>query len=92
MEKSKGINMVNIETNIISAIQEMLAEKSISKKIDNRNLALVDELGFSSMDIALLIARFDMEFNKEPFAEDYAITDIRTIADLIAAYEGKGLG
>jgi len=50
-------------------------------------LALVDELGFSSMDIAILIARFDTELNKEPFADKYAITDIRTIADLIAAYE-----
>ena len=76
---------------IIAGIQEALTEKAITKQIENQNLALVDDLGFSSMDIALLIARFDIELNKEPFAEDYAITDIRSIKDLIAAYEGKEL-
>lgn len=81
--------MSEIAANILDSIQKLLVEKSVSKKIEHQKIALVDELGLSSMDIAVLIARFDLAFNKEPFAEEYSITDIRTIEDLIAAYEGK---
>ena len=77
--------MPDVEQVIMKGMDELLQEKSIVKKIDP-NWALVDELGFTSMDISRLIARFDIELNLEPFAEQYSITDIRTVADLINAY------
>ena len=83
--------MSDIANYILKSIKELLAAKSIDKPLDNQKIALVDELGLTSMELSVLIARFDLEFDQEPFAEAYSITDLRTIEDLIAAYEGKEL-
>lgn len=79
--------MADVEKIVIPCIQDLLSEKSSAKKLVHYQMLLVDELGLSSMDIARLIARLDIELHKEPFDEDLAITDIRTIEDLIAAYQ-----
>ncbi|MBI5509934.1 MAG: hypothetical protein HY903_14355 [Deltaproteobacteria bacterium] len=48
--------------------------------------ALVAELGLRSMDIAELVATLEMKLNADPFEELVAISDVKTVGDLCAAY------
>jgi acyl carrier protein len=71
-------------------------EKVIRRIAEERNLKLpelkdgteiVDELGFSSMTFAGLVANLEEELGVDPFQdEDVMITNIRTIKDLCEAY------
>jgi hypothetical protein len=57
---------------------------------------LVDHLGFGSLDVAELVARLELSLGVDPFAEHVAISGVRTMADLYAAYRrctgGAGRG
>jgi acyl carrier protein len=67
-------------------------EKVIRRVAEERNLKLpaladgteiVGELGFSSLQVAILIANLEEEFGVDPFQdEDVMIADVRTIKDL----------
>lgn len=67
-------------------------EKVIRRVAEERNLQLpqladsteiVDELGFSSLQVATLIANLEEEFGVDPFQdEDVMIADVRTLKDL----------
>jgi acyl carrier protein len=47
---------------------------------------LVDALGFGSLELARVIAELELELDVEPFIEAFAITDVRTVADLCQAF------
>lgn len=76
----------------MSADVKHLVEKVIRRVAAERNLQLpefadsteiVDELGFSSLQVAILIANLEEEFGVDPFQdEDVMIADVRTIKDL----------
>lgn len=71
-------------------------EKVIRTIAEQRNLSLpelkdgteiVDELGFSSLTVAALIANLEEELGVDPFQdEDVMITNIRTIKELCDVY------
>ncbi len=73
-----------------------LIEKVIRRVAEERGLELpeladsteiVDELGFSSLQVATLIANLEEEFGVDPFQlEDVMIADVRTIQDLGDVY------
>lgn len=75
----------------------LVVENVIRKVAEERGLTLpalkpgteiVDELGFTSLMVAGLIANLEEELGIDPFQdEDVMITDIRTIGDLCSAYE-----
>jgi len=75
-----------------------LIEQVIRRIADERHLVLpeitdgteiVDELGFSSLMVATLIAHLEEEFGVDPFQdENVMITDIRTVGDLCGVYAG----
>ncbi len=71
--------------------------ENILKEIANNNkkvlpelqshLELVDDLGFTSLNVAELIANLEEQLEMDPFQdEDVMITDIRTIGDLCNVY------
>ena len=76
----------------MSAEIKNLIERVIRKVAEERNLKLpeladsteiVDELGFSSMQVAILIANLEEEFGVDPFQDETVmIADVRTIKDL----------
>jgi acyl carrier protein len=76
----------------MSADIKNLIEKVIRRVAEERNLKLpeladstelVDELGFSSLQVATLIANLEEEFGVDPFQdENVMIADVRTIQDL----------
>lgn len=71
-------------------------EKILRTIADERGLALpaihdrteiVDELGFSSMMVATLVASLEEQFGIDPFQQDdVMITDVRTFGDLCSVY------
>ncbi|HLB13364.1 MAG TPA: hypothetical protein VJM14_00380 [Burkholderiales bacterium] len=45
-------------------------------------------LGLSSFDVLALVPRLSATLGVDPFKETLAITDVRTVGDLVQAYEG----
>ena len=68
-------------------IKELFLEKELPVPIISEENSLVDDLGLKSMDLAILVANLELELSVEPFLEDFAITDIRTLGDLCQAFE-----
>ncbi len=47
---------------------------------------LVEDLGFSSLSMARIIAVLEDQFGTDPFSKSVAITSVRTVGDLAQAY------
>ncbi len=47
---------------------------------------LTGELGLQSLDLAQIVATLEARTGLDPFAERVAITSVRTVGDLVAAY------
>ncbi|MGY8783608.1 MAG: hypothetical protein ACKVHA_09430 [Fidelibacterota bacterium] len=47
----------------------------------------MDDLGLKSMDLAILVANLELDLGVEPFLEDFAITDIKTLGELCQAFD-----
>src|SRR5262245_15218218 len=75
---------------VIRMIKKVATEQDLSSA--ERNItgadALVDDLGFRSLDVATLAALLERELKVDPFGT-HAVspTDVRTVQDLTAAYE-----
>ena len=68
-------------------IKELLLEKEITLTDISEDYALGDDLGLTSMDLAILVANLELELGVEPFLEDFVITDIRTLGELCQAFD-----
>jgi acyl carrier protein len=77
-----------LDTNqvIYGAIQRVARERSLDWENIHDRCALVDDLGFKSLDLARIIAILELQLDVDPFAEQVSITAIRTVGDLCAAY------
>jgi acyl carrier protein len=53
--------------------------------------ALVDDLGFESLDLALAVAELEAELGVDPFATEATIGAVRTVGDFLAVYR-RALG
>jgi acyl carrier protein len=68
-------------------IMEIAKEKSIPLDVIDSQKTLVEDLGFKSMDMAVLIAGLEDSLKIDPFSEgDITIGDIRTVDDLYKIY------
>ncbi|MEV8225494.1 acyl carrier protein [Streptomyces sp. NPDC079167] len=45
------------------------------------------ELGLNSLMLAQLLIELEAELDVDPFAEQFSITDMRTVQDLVDAYD-----
>lgn len=81
--------MSNEVRDIIERVIRSVAEqRNLTLPVLKDSTEIVDELGFSSLTVAALIATLEEEFGIDPFQdEDVMITDIRTIRDLCNVYE-----
>jgi acyl carrier protein len=48
---------------------------------------LVDQLGLTSLHLARLLAVLEMELDTDPFSDEVPITSMRTVGDLLDAYD-----
>src|SRR5215475_1106239 len=77
-----------VETIILNKIRAMLAERGTSPTVSlSRGEKLNANLGLSSLDLALLVSELEFELGIDPFAKLVAVTSVRTIDDLVKAYQ-----
>ncbi|MFH8516595.1 phosphopantetheine-binding protein [Streptomyces gelaticus] len=57
--------------------------------LDEEHL-LVDQLGLTSLHLARLVAVLEMELDTDPFSDEMPITSVRTVGDLLRAYDPDG--
>jgi acyl carrier protein len=78
-----------VKTAVVDVIRAVAAERGLTLPELKDDTEIVDELGFSSLTVAALIANLEERLGVDPFqSDDVMITDIRTIGDLCRAYEG----
>ena len=68
----------------LKSIQDQQGYRALELKPDYR---VVKDLGFSSLDVAQLIAELEMELEVDPFSEGVSIMDVSTIGDLYRVYQ-----
>ncbi len=76
----------DIEATLLSVLQTLLDEKSITDIDIRHDTLLNDELNLNSLDLARLTATCELSLRCDPFAETIPITAVKTFGDLIKAY------
>lgn len=77
-----------VKSVIEKVIRAIAQERNLQLPAFGDGSEIVDELGFSSLTVAALIASLEEELGVDPFQQDdVMITDIRTVGDLRRAYE-----
>ena len=78
--------MKNIEDRINSVLQDIQTRNGYKPVELKDKFSIAQDLGFSSLDIAELVALLEMELGVDPFAEGVSIMDVRTISQLYEVY------
>lgn len=79
------INLIN------DTLKELIYKKHSRKMVISREQRIIDDLGFTSLDVAELIACLESELGVDPFSEGASIRKTRTVADFYNIYT-KSLG
>ena len=81
-----------IEQKVRECIKRVAEEQYIKIEAVRMESKIVDDLGFSSLDVATLTAFLESAFHVDPFAENLsAITEIRTFADILIFMRGVSI-
>lgn len=73
---------------VYRVLKEIAAEEGVSMDEIADDDNLVENIGFKSLHIARIFATLEMELNIEPFdSGELSITEIRTVGDLVDAFE-----
>lgn len=83
----KGREMDSIKTTINAVLREIQERNSYPLRALNEDIKVVDGLGFTSLDVAELVAILEIETDVDPFANGISIMDVHTVGDLYRAYE-----
>ena len=83
-------DQVDLEKLVHSELRRLLVERDRPPGVIEESSRLGLDLGFESLDLALLVARLEVATGLDPFAEDVAITSIRTVGDVVSAYRHMG--
>jgi acyl carrier protein len=78
--------MDHLERIVQEIVLRVVREKSPETTCVENGQGLTAGLGLDSLDIARLIAVLELKLGVDPFASLVAITDVRTVGDLCAAY------
>jgi acyl carrier protein len=83
-------DQVDLEELVHSELRQLLVERDRPPSVIEASSRLGPDLGFESLDLALLVARLEVATGLDPFVEDVAITSIRTVGDVVSAYRHMG--
>jgi acyl carrier protein len=75
-----------IDVTVGEVLQDVAADDSRQVECIEADHQLVEDLGFDSLTMARIIAILEHRFGVDPFSTTVAITSIRTVGDLAAAY------
>lgn len=76
----------HVHQRVHEEIRELLLESDVETGALTGEERL-HELGLTSLMLARLVIQLEMELGVDPFAEDVVISDVRSVGDLVAAYE-----
>ncbi len=76
-----------IEATVHERIRAILAERAEEVAHLSGSEKLSATLGLSSLDLALLVAELEAQLGVDPFAKLVSITSVRSVNDLVRAYQ-----
>jgi acyl carrier protein len=82
-----GLTLTQIESVVHSRIRAVLAERGGKVASLSGTERLSATLGLTSLDLAFLVAELEAELGVDPFAKLVSITSVRSVADLVRAYQ-----
>jgi len=80
-------SVAQIEAVVHQRIRAVLVERNGDVGSLSGTEKLSATLGLSSLDLAFLVAELEAELGVDPFANLVPITSIRSVADLVRAYQ-----
>jgi acyl carrier protein len=82
------MNYQDICQTVKSKIMQVGEEEGLEIREVQDHQSLVENLGFSSLDVATLVALLEATLDVDPFRMNLAvITELRTVEDIAKAYE-----
>jgi len=79
--------LAQIESIVHGRIRAVLAERAGEVARLSSTDKLSATLGLSSLDLAFLVAELEAELGVDPFAKLVSITSVRSVGDLVRAYQ-----
>jgi acyl carrier protein len=79
--------LAQIESAVHDKIREILADRGSHAGPLSSTEKLSATLGLSSLDLAFLVAELETTLGVDPFAKLVSITSIRSVGDLVLAYQ-----
>jgi acyl carrier protein len=79
--------LAQIESIVHGRIRAAVAERAGEAGPLSGSEKLGSTLGLSSLDLAFLVAELEAELGVDPFAKLVSITSVRSVADLVRAYQ-----
>ena len=76
----------NIKLKINEVLKEIQQRNDYPTKALNEDVKIVNGLGFSSLDVAELVAVLEMELGVDPFSAGVSIMSVQSIGDLYRVY------
>lgn len=81
---------MNRRETVEAALLEIVNEVAGPVEHLDEDQLLVDQLGLESLHLARLVAVLEMELDLDPFSDEVPITSVRTVGDLLQAYDPVG--
>lgn len=78
---------MNRRETVMAALLEIVNEVAGPVEHLDTDQLLVDQLGLESLHLARLVAVLELELDTDPFNDDVPITSVRTVGDLLDAYD-----
>lgn len=78
---------MNRRETVMAALLEIVAEVAGPVEHLDEDQLLVDQLGLESLHLARLVAVLELELDTDPFSDEVPITGVRTVGDLLQAYD-----
>ena len=76
-----------IKEKVNTVILEIQSQNNVKMEELKEDHRISKDLGFSSLDVAQLIATLEMELGVDPFAENVALQDVNTLGKLYNVYQ-----
>jgi acyl carrier protein len=83
--------MEDVKDKIKALIVDIMAQSDLPEKTITDTSLIVKDLGFTSLDVAELIANLEMELGIDPFSNGVSLLDVRSFGDICEVYS-KSLG
>lgn len=78
---------MEVREKILEEITDIQKHSERGDQPVNDDSQIVQDLGFTSLDVAELIANLEMEFDVDPFSNGVSLMKVRTFGDFCRVYQ-----